>query len=363
MDPGSSGGKAKKKKVKPKLPDHLEQQRTHVTCGAEANYHTNTMTSANVYMPMGYDNSWDFDEFADEFRIEIKSLTDQVLEFDMIGIDPSIANALRRILIAEVPTIAIEHVFMIDNTSIIQDEVLSHRLGLVPLAVAPSLLEWRESGDSANEKNTVVLRLVAECRRENGVVIGDKVLSGQLEWLPGGSELPEETACRFNLGQAGQFPQPVRPVHDDILLAKMAPGQRIELEAHCVKGVGKDHAKFSPVATAWYRLHPSVKILQDIEGKMLDELLELAPGMFRARDAGGGRRVAEVADVRGNEKHLEKVRRLLEEERWRERLVVLKRKDHFIFTVESAGSLPPEQLFAEALDILYAKADKLASSL
>lgn len=38
--------------------------------------------------------------------------------------------------------------------------------------------------------------------------------------------------------------------------------QSIELEAHCIKGIGKDHAKWSPVATAWYRLHPEVVLLQ-----------------------------------------------------------------------------------------------------
>jgi hypothetical protein len=42
------------------------------------------------------------------------------MEFDLVGVDPSVANALRRILIAEVPTVAIEHVFIINNTSIIQ---------------------------------------------------------------------------------------------------------------------------------------------------------------------------------------------------------------------------------------------------
>lgn len=41
------------------------------------------------------------------------------MKFDMVGIDPAIANAFRRILIAEVPTMAIEHVFYINNTSII----------------------------------------------------------------------------------------------------------------------------------------------------------------------------------------------------------------------------------------------------
>lgn len=50
-------------------------------------------------------------------------------------------------------------------------------------------------------------------------------------------------------------------VHDDILLAKLRPGQCIVLEGHCAKGVGKEHAKWSPVATAWYRLHPEVRLL------------------------------------------------------------------------------------------------------
>ena len=41
------------------------------------------------------------------------------MEFDLINIDPAITNAIRRILMAEVPTMAIEHVFYVNNTSII----------------------------------------------------------------------------------------------------------------------------------------------------------------------------------------------------------------------------------------------------
>lgn len=49
------------------------------------------------------------------------------LEFDLIGCSAALANAYRRILLSEVPSMAIEKVFMLNNTSIIQDEVLAHR--------------------------------------------------------------------------------------------------------------------------------------------------------------------------------------------------------------------------------------------
>jgi DNA-directed RNA polymerase I and III subunit RPAC1 len=78
---------------------------------------------------MGVDNSWDFAEFKENFQIMINKMDKEVMEFDMIGVDPAIANALRRILIADVPTVAIEHVFVINNTSIIQVRAASVALG------------------------------------------------------------------------------------------------------------------------------------------------------------------------------------------------------------------------------------------
>ena len=97
---------------------------------------TGTITSANVYAALGVSNAWDHCKWADAFRIDVwredpdvhvfeggekveGQDSDFTLEFEMVGVDPSIANALRRILIAEVPTMAIEHVFYVNNTSVI----------------------------------------------------------------------------------------------------------------------------------------------------------------------------------------------------------------------------------------------------
>ena len=101
-----------------------------------------------------------------------------------------------------------------------------------------------------------------------------KVFSSALEWEAQG-------------GQEARFPRAVAPVHPDILLVKLAPGQEIELEAHAVKGIGKDHAKFSPVATASYRLLPRITLSaeQPFLDSEADALVARCPlGVFDVED-------------------------------------------------------------------------------
>lgn len=76
-------------------------------------------------------------------RFQIVSLGDYELEFDLINVEAPFANALRRILLAEVPTMAVEKVFMYQNTSLIQDEIFAHRLGMVPIKADPRLFVER----------------------------------------------------------------------------------------------------------------------------------------------------------------------------------------------------------------------------
>jgi len=401
-------------------------------------------------MSLGVDNAWSLTEFKRNLGVRItggpsaaaavesagKASTSTAsasasadtdpdsLTFDVAGIDASLANALRRILLSELPSVAIEHVFVLDNTSVVACEILSHRLGLVPLAVDPAALAGRSShgGEPATEANTVVFKLVAECKRvgggsrsggggggeeeeeEAGVVTGERVLSGALEWLPKGSELPEETGATFSTSQEGRFkvggggagaattteaenddenareqqqPRPLRlgaprPVHDDILLARLRPGQRIELEAHATVGTGGEHAKWSPVATAWYRLQPELFVSGSaqpsstssstsnlITGEDADALAEELPGLVGVRGSGASREAVLAAPARGNERLLEKARRLSGEPRFAGKLALKRAKDHFIFCVESVGALPPGELVVRALEVLEAKCDRL----
>jgi DNA-directed RNA polymerase I and III subunit RPAC1 len=77
------------------------------------------------------------------------------MEFDLVGVDASIANAFRRILISEVPTIAIETVFVMNNTSIIHDEILSQRLGLIPIKADALQFDYKMgSTDDPTDLNT-----------------------------------------------------------------------------------------------------------------------------------------------------------------------------------------------------------------
>jgi DNA-directed RNA polymerase I and III subunit RPAC1 len=326
--------------------------------------------------------------------------TPNELVFELVNVDTSFANALRRILLAEVPTVALEHIYIYNNSSLIHDEVLSHRMGLVPLMIdARRLDEVDEDDDSPTDRNTVVFKLKVACASKATVAAANKSRDNfndseddDDEVVQSNADLEEVAAEAANVTDQNkprklQFPkdrpytkhvyskdlmwvpqgdqkdrfEDIRPVHDDILIAKLRPGQEIDLEAHGRRGIGKDHSKYSPVATASYRLMPLIELVEPVYDELADELVHVyEPGVFElvptdSRDPAGVSRKAKVCNPyactmsRNYMRHPEL-----------EKAVSMSRvPDHFIFSVESVGMYKPAVLVAEALRILQRKCQRV----
>jgi DNA-directed RNA polymerase I and III subunit RPAC1 len=317
----------------------------------------------------------------------VKFHQNQPLEatFSLTGIDASLANAFRRILLAEVPTLAIEKVYVNNNTSVIADEVLSHRLGLIPLKGSPSGMRWlkwinfaREGETPAvkpelTDYNTIVMELHVRCEAREGVdlrtetdpakkYINSNVYAKHMKFKPMGQQ-----TIRFQDG-------PVEPVNPNILIAKLRPGQEINVQLHAHKGIGMDHAKFSPVATATYRLLPTITIKEPITGPDARKFQACFPAgvidleRVTPTDAASG--IKGYAGKEGDEKAVVKdtfgdtvSRECLRHDEFKDKVKLGRVQDHFIFNIESTGQFPSDALFLDSVSLLKYKGLRLLRAL
>lgn len=270
------------------------------------------------------------------------------LEFDLIGVYPAIANAFRRLMLSEVPSMAIEKVYIYNNTSIIQDEVLAHRMGLLPLRADPRLFAYRteESTEQGTEQDTLEYELKVKCTRRkdankdqsnfDDIYKNHKVYSGHLKWLPKGKQAQIYSENSVNC------------IHEDILIAQLRPGHELDLRLIAVKGIGKDHAKFSPVATAYYRLLPQINLTRDVTGKDAYLLQScFSPGVIGIDE----NECAYVKDARYDSCS----RNVYRYPHLADAVTMARVRDHYIFNVESVGALKPEVIFLEAVRVLKKK--------
>lgn len=103
-------------------------------------------------------------------------------------------------------------------------------------------------GEEETEKNAIIFKLNVQnppTAKENL-----NVYSRDLQWKPLGD-------------QTLSFPLGIAPVDEDILIAKLAPSQKIEAVLHCRKGIARDHAKYSPVAGCFYRHLTTFALAED----------------------------------------------------------------------------------------------------
>ncbi len=297
----------------------------------------------NNYIENYSDNiNWTPQIFDKMTNIEIISKTDEELIFDIKGIDPTVANTLRRIMIAEIPTMAIETVIINQNTSIIPDEVFAHRLGLVPImADAEDFIE-KNPDEDFNDKNSIKFTLNIKCYKDkDGKLINENIYSKDLKFIPQGEQEKKYYNSKTKKYSIGL-------VHDDILLNKLAAGMEIDLECYCVKGIGRTHAKWSPVCTAYYKLINKINILKEINGNDAEELKQLCPkGVFIVNKKGN----AEVGNVR----ECTSCRECIRQEKFKNFIELGKIADHYEFHIESVGMYKPESIFFRAIDVLKNK--------
>ena len=299
--------------------------------------HPGVPGSASSYATAGISNTFDLGEFRNNLNIKINNCSDDLLRLDISGIDPSIANAIRRVMISEVPTVAIDKVHLWQNTGVIQDEILCHRLGLIPVWVPDidSIESAKEEGDDFDISGAIKFKLHVKCPMD----------------FPKGQNLHVYSKdLKFEAQTKTQkaWPSPPKPVHPDILIAKLRPGQEIECELFCLKGTGKIHAKWSPVCTASYRLMPDITILQEQRGEAARKLVELCPkNVFDIED--DRVIVKRPRDCSACRRCIEEIPQGIVE--------IAKVKDQFIFSIESTGCMPAAEIFARAMGILVSKCE------
>lgn len=199
-------------------------------------------------------------------KVRVLSIDEYVCVFELTETDPDIANALRRVMIAEVPTVAIDLVEIEVNTTVLNDEFIAHRLGLIPL-VSHVVQQMQSPFEGDGDFQEIDFRLDVHCTSDETQNITSLDLIRSIN--------PEHDPAWQNIRPAEETGAPGGD--KGILIVKMRKGQELKLNAKARKGIGKDHAKWSPVATARFKYVPEIDLdEQGLEALSEVEKVELA---------------------------------------------------------------------------------------
>ena len=164
-----------------------------------------------------------FDDFQQDLSsLDVISKDSEKISIKLKGVPLQYANALRRVCLNGVPVFAIDTVDIIQNTSVLPDEGLAHRLGLIPLKTdlkrfnEPSKCDCQSESGCSNCKVLLVLDS-GEAEESRSVL---------------SSELSSED-------------ETVKPTSDKIPIIQLAPGQQIKIECYARLGRGTEHAKWN----------------------------------------------------------------------------------------------------------------------
>ncbi|XP_010241296.1 PREDICTED: DNA-directed RNA polymerases II, IV and V subunit 3-like [Nelumbo nucifera] len=291
-------------------------------------------------------------------KVKIREMKDDYLKFDLRETDASMANALRRVMLAEVPTIAIDLVEIEVNSSVLNDEFIAHRLGLIPLT-SDRAMGMRFSrdcdacdGDGQCEYCSVEFHLKVRCDSDQTLDVTSHDLKSSDP-----SVVPVDVAQYAESGGYDASEQ------RGILIVKLRRGQELRLRAIARKGIGKDHAKWSPAATVTFMYEPEFHINEDLmETLTLEEKrdwIESSP--TRVFDIDPNTHQVVVVDPEAYTYDDEVIKKA--EAMGKPGLVeIYAKEDSFIFTVESTGTIKASQMVINAIEVLKQKLDAVRLS-
>jgi DNA-directed RNA polymerase subunit D len=229
-------------------------------------------------------------------------------------------NALRRIMGSEVPTMAISKVEFKENSSALYDEIIAHRLGLIPLKTDLKTYNIPKKGEeeSAATHTTLTLNVEGPCN----VYAKDLV--------------PKDTQ--------------IKPVHENTLIVKLLQGQKVELIATANLGQGKEHMKWGPgLITFYYK----PKITVNNKSQDLDEFIDKYPPQV-------------ITDSKIDEKKINSAQLIDACKGINEDIVKIEYdEDHkdFILNIESWGQLSNKEIIEKGLEIFNNKIDMFEKEL
>ena len=154
--------------------------------------------------------------------MQILSQDKQQISVKLKGIPLQHANALRRICLNGIPIFSIDTADIIENSSVLADEGIVHRLGMIPLKTDLSRFVEPSKCDCHSEAGC------SNCRVMLMIDSGDT-----------------DTTRTVMSSEMSSEDEIVKPVSDKIPIVQVAPGQRIKIEAYARLGRGTEHAKWN----------------------------------------------------------------------------------------------------------------------
>ncbi|GAW80293.1 DNA-directed RNA polymerase II [Plasmodium gonderi] len=284
-------------------------------------------------------------------EIEITKLTKDEMSFVLCNSNTGMANALRRIMLSEIPTLAIDVVNVYENTSPFHDEFLAHRLGLIPIdSRNVKNYEFREKCKCKETCSKCTIQYVIQVKCNNAHKID--ISHYDIESVDHEPNIPMPTPYQNRKNKMEE--------NSAIPIVTLSKNQTLHVKLIATKGIGKMHAKWIP-ANVSYRIDHKVQIKHNLINTLSRENKLLIANTLNkncyilkntdADDSDVYLKLNENMSVVMAESCIE----LLNELGHKDIVKIIYDETKFHFKVESVGSMPPEQVVEMAIEILENK--------